>query len=210
MMTSGGWDDLVRTAEEGGLAFELVPDNEYEFYIKKATARKTQDGKKDMIAAMCAIIGGPQDGKTVYNQFVISPENPLALGFFFRHMTVLGADKNWFSAHPAPNAGGLAMLADFILGSRFRATVTTKSVNKEMRNNLDKIMPSAVAPGQKFGGAATPPPGLAPQPGLSQPPPAPAPAPTPSSAPTVPPVPAPAVAQGQSTDEMPAAPKPPF
>lgn len=142
--------DLLAQAEKEGISFELVPIGPYEMYVKSAKAGRTSNGKL-RLEATCAIIGGPQDGKTVWNQFVVSPENGKALGFFFRHMAVLGAGIEWFKPRTL-NEATIAELATVVVGSRFFAEVGIANVQGGDRNQLDKIAPSKMAPGQKHTG----------------------------------------------------------
>lgn len=201
-MSDMSFADALKAAEEAGVGFKLVPIGEYEMYVYKAKAGKTSNGKH-RIEATCKIVGGPQDGATVWNQFVLSLENANAMGFFFRHMAVLGAGVDWFSPRPI-NDATFAALADHILGSRFRAQVGVATVQGSERNQLDKIAASLLAPGQKMDGVSsggtTPTPGYVggvgpvpggiaapstpqPQPQVATAP-APAPAPTPAPQPT--------------------------
>lgn len=146
----------MKEAEAAGVGFgELVPIGEYEMFVYRAKAGKTSNGKL-RLEVTGKIIGGPSDGKTVWNQFVFSPDNAQALGFFFRHMAVLGAGQDWFASRQA-NEGTFAELASYVLGARFRAVIGVAEVNKENRNQFEKVLPSAVAPGQKMEGAVASP-----------------------------------------------------
>jgi len=148
--------DMMKEAQAAGVGFgELVPIGEYEMFVWKAKAGKTSNGKF-RLEVTGKIVGGPQDGKTVWNQFVLSPENPNAMGFFFRHMAVLGAGPDWFAPKQISD-GTFAELAAHVLGARFRCAVGQAEVNKETRNQFEKVMPSAIAPGQKMEGATAAP-----------------------------------------------------
>lgn len=149
---SMSFEDLMNQA---GGAFEKVPPiTGAEFYVKSAKGGMTSN-KKFRVEATCAIIGGPHDKKTVWNQFVLSPENPNALRFFFQHMAVLGLGVDWWKPRPM-NEQTMQQAADAIVGKRFVADVSIKSVQNEDRNQLDKIRPSVVAPGQVYDGASLP------------------------------------------------------
>jgi hypothetical protein len=146
--------DLMAQAEKEGMSFENVPIGPYEMYVKSAKAGRTANGKLRLEATL-AIIGGPYDGKTVWNQFVISPENGKALGFFFRHMAILGAGIEWFKPRQL-NEPTIAELAQVVLGSRCFCKVGIANVNNADRNSIDDLKPSTIAPGQKYQGAGGP------------------------------------------------------
>lgn len=155
---SMSFEDLMKAAAEGGVQFTLVPVGEYEAYVKKAKGGRTSNGKC-RIEATFAIMGGPHDGETVWNQFVVSPEKAQALGFFFRHMTVLGIAPSWFSGRNLDDTT-MAALAEAITGARARIKVTISKVNGADRNNIDALSQSLTAPGQRMDGVSASPAGV--------------------------------------------------
>lgn len=144
------WGDLQKAADDAG--FNPVPDNDYDFEVAKAEAKKTSNGK-DMIATQLKITSGPYEGRLLFNNFTISPESPAALGFFFRDMETLGLPREYFASNP-----GIAVVAQTLVGRRGRATVTTREFGGAKRNDVKKITPlvggpaPAPAPGM-MGGA---------------------------------------------------------
>jgi hypothetical protein len=126
--------------------------------VKKAKGGKTSNGKM-RVEATFAIVGGPQDGKTVWNQFVVSPENGQALGFFFRHMAVLGLAPSWFAGRQLDDST-MAAISEAITGARARIKVTIGKVNGADRNNIDGLSQSLAAPGQRMDGVQASPQGV--------------------------------------------------
>lgn len=88
-MTTMSWDELIKNSAG---SFDPVPNGDYDVLCVEASAAQTQNAKA-MVKAKFRIQGGPHDGRHLWNQFVISPENPNALSFFFQHMKVFGIDR---------------------------------------------------------------------------------------------------------------------
>lgn len=171
------WGDLTQAANDAG--FSLVPNGTYNVTVAKAEAKKTSTGK-DQIAVRFTIDDGPNAKASLFNNFVISPDNGTALGFFFRHMKALGLGPDFFSSNPS-----MDQVAAALVGKKAQAAVSTRIWNEEERNQIDKIM----APlGGQVPSAAVPTGGI-PQPSV---PVAKAAAPTPAPAPTAA-VPAPSI-----------------
>lgn len=137
-MATANFADLLKAAEDAG--FSNCPPGTYDVVVVKGEARTTSAGK-DMIVVSFQIQGGPHGGRKVPNNFVISPENANALGFFFRHMRALGLDSAYFSQNPSPQ-----QVAADLVGKTCRIEVGTRTWNNEEREDVKKIMPSA--PGQ--------------------------------------------------------------
>lgn len=138
-MSSINWQDLQQAAADAG--FSVLPNDEYDVSVATAEAKKTSTGK-DMIAVRFKVESGPHEGQSVFNQFVLSPENGNALGFFFRHMGALGLDKEYFAAMPA-----LTQVAAALVGRRCRVKVSTRVWNDQERNQVDGVMPPVGGPG---------------------------------------------------------------
>jgi hypothetical protein len=139
---SVNFNDLLKAADDAG--FGTVPADEYEVEVAKAEASKTGTGKQK-IAVQFKIIAGPQVGKSVFNDFVITTDNPNALGFFFRHMDALGVPRAIFEQNPP-----LAQVAAMLVGKRATIAVSIRQWNGADRNQVDGVKRST------GGGGATP------------------------------------------------------
>jgi Protein of unknown function (DUF669) len=131
-MTSINWNDLRKSADDAG--FSVLAAGEYDAMVESAEAKKSSSGK-DMISCRFAVESGPHAGRKVFNQFVISPENANALGFFFRHMAALGLTSDYFEKSPS-----LETVATDLEGRRCRVTVSIREWNGQERNQVDKIL----------------------------------------------------------------------
>jgi hypothetical protein len=139
-MATANWADLVKAAEDAG--FSNCPPGTYDVKVVAAEAKQTS-AQKDMIVVKFEIIGGPHGGRKVPNNFVISPENANALGFFFRHMRALGLDSTYFNSNPP-----VAQVAADLVGKECRIEVGTRVWNGEEREDVKKILaPSGATPG---------------------------------------------------------------
>lgn len=175
-MTSFNWADLQQAAADAG--FSLIPKGDYFGEIVKAEAAVTSTGK-DQIKVRFKVIEGPHAGASLFTQFVISPDNATALGFFFRHMAALGLGKDYFAAGPP-----LEAVAADLEGRQALLSVDIDTWNGSERNQVKNVKAMPVSDGVT---SATPMPGndvfAAPAS------PAPAPAAEPQDAPVPPPLP---------------------
>ena len=195
-MASFSWSDLRQAADEAG--FTVIPAGPYAVTVKTAEAKKTGTGK-DKISVRFTINAGPMSGKSLFNDFVISPENGTALGFFFRHMKALGLGPDYFAALPAGD-GGLQKLANDLVGKSCEADVGIRLWNEEERNEIKGLKPlgTPTAAGSVSPGVPQPQPSPQPQPApQAAPQPAPAPQPQPAPATAV----APKAEKSEKTEE---------
>lgn len=179
-MASHSWNDLKQAADDAG--FSAVAAGTYDVNVKKAEAKKTGTGK-DKINVHFGITTGPLAGKTIYNDFIISPENGVALNIFFRHMKALGCGPEFFATLPDGDAG-MQQLAAALVGKSAQVEVGIRTWNEEDRNDIKNIKPlagAAPAAGPSAGPTPQPMPQPAPQPQpMPQPQPQPAAAPSPA------------------------------
>ncbi len=168
-MASFSWGDLQQAADDAG--FGVIPAGEYEAVVKTAEHKKTGTGK-DKIAVRFSVTGGPSAGKSVFNDFVISPDNGTALGFFFRHMKALGLGPDYFASNP-----DLGKVAGDLVGRNCVVVVGVRQWNEEDRNEIKGIKPSTGAAAPLTAASAGP------QPMAAQPRPNPQPMPQPAAQP---------------------------
>lgn len=178
-MAAVDFRDLLAAAGDAG--YSLLPNGPYDVKVFAVEAKKTGKGK-DMFAVQYEITSGPHMGRKVKNNMTISPDSPMALGFFFREMKAMGLSIEFFQTNPTPQA-----VAATLIGRVCRIEIGKGSFNDEERDEVKRIMPPV-------GGVASPPPvAAAPQPKaqpkaqpVSQtPPPAPANLPAEDAAPAV-------------------------
>lgn len=182
------WADLLDDAGGAGNDFEPLPDGDYDFVIAECEAKQSSTGKT-MYVAKCSVEAGPHKGRLVWHNFVIVPDNPNALSWFFRNMNLLGLDRAFWANEPGDH-----QVANTLKGKRFRGQVITKTWNNSDRNEIKQFFTARAA-------AAGP--GAAPVVAAPAAPAAPAPAPAPAFA-----APAPAAAPPQPAPPAPAAPAP--
>lgn len=183
------WTDLLDDAGGAGNDFEVLPEGDYDLVITKSEALQTKNSKT-MYKVQCSVEQGPHKGRTVWNNFVISPESPTALSIFFRQMNILGLDRAYWQSDPSDH-----QVAEKLKGARFRGQLVTRSYNGQESNEIKQFFtPRALAAGPGAGPSAP-----APAPAAA-PPAAPAPAPAPAFA-----APAPAAAPPQAAPPAPAA-----
>lgn len=174
MSTGIEWDDLIKNSST---AFDPLPEGDYDVTVVESSAATTQTGK-DMVKLKMRVDSGPHANRHVFNQHVLSTDNPNALSFWFQHMAAYGLTKDWF----ATTKPSIERIAAEIGGKRVRVTLDTRDWNGQKRNNVKSIKPAVGPP--PVGGVPSPAPSGGP--GTS---PAPAPTPTPTGQPA--PAPAP-------------------
>lgn len=191
-MSSLNWSDLVKEAGET-TSYEPLPDNDYELKVTESKATVSQSGKT-MFKITTEVQGGPHAKRRIWDQLVISPENPKALTMFFVKMGALGLGKDFFESNPTN-----AQIEAALLHRSFRGTVGKRTYNGNVSNEIKNyhriVVDAAVA--SSAAAVAAPAPAPAPAPAAA---PAPAPAPaTPFDGPSVAvaaPAPAPAAPVG--------------
>ncbi len=182
-MSSLNWADLIN--EAGDVGYEPLPDGDYDLTVVEASAKVTQTGKT-MFALKAQVLTGAHAKRLVWDNLVVSTDNPNALAIFFRKMGALGLGREFFAASPSN-----AQIEQAIVGRQFRAQIGSRTWQGQKKNEIKayySINPQAAAAS------------------AAQAPAAPAPAPTPAAAPA--PTPAPAAAPAAPAPEAAAAPEP--
>ena len=171
-MSSLNWGDLIKDAAESGGPMEPLPEGDYELKVLESEDKVAQSGRT-MFTIKCQVQGGAHANRLIWDNLVIVPDKPNALGMFFRNMEALGLTKDNFWSKEPDNA----QINQALVGRSFRAQVGQRTYNGTKRNEVLRYYPSAgaapatAAPApQSTAGAAVPPP------------PAPAPAPAPGAA----------------------------
>jgi hypothetical protein len=171
-MVSVNFGDMLKAAGDAP-GFTVIPAGDYDVVVDTA-ANKTTSSGKESIAAQFKVENGPHAGASLFWQAVLSPENPNALAFWFRHMAALGLTEEYFQSNPP-----LERVAADLIGRRCRVAVGIRQWEKQDRNEVKSVMPSD-------GNGPPPPPAATATPGLPSVTPS---AKATSSAPAVPAVP---------------------
>jgi hypothetical protein len=157
MGTSVNFSDLMRAAGDAP-GFTVVPAGDYDVVVDSASSKPTSSGKES-IAVQFKVENGPHAGSSLFNQFVLSPENANALAFWFRHMAALGLTEQYFQSNPP-----LERVAADLIGRRCRVKASTRKWDNQDRNQIDAVLPAVGnAPQAKFSpGSGGPVPNVAP------------------------------------------------
>lgn len=200
-MAENTWGDLIGAVKEGATP---APGGKYALLVKSASADVAKSSGADMIKTRLVIFDGPYAGKGLYNNFVLSVDNPNALAIFFRNMAAFGVGEDFFIARKdmTPQQT-LAELAELIQGRVAVCDVGIGEWGGVSRNEIKGFFepyagaqpvgqPSPATPTPQAVPVAPP---VAPVPA---PPVVPAPAPAPPPFPAPPPIPAPAPASADT------------
>lgn len=178
-MSSLNWGDLVKDAGDVG-SYEPLPDGDYDLKVLEATAKVAQSGKT-MFAIKAQVQGGAHNNRLVWDNLVVTPDSPAALGMFFRKMGALGLNREFFGSNPSN-----AQIEQALIGRSFRGQIGSRTWQGQKKNEI-KMYYVATA-------ASSPAPAAAAQAPAPAPAPAAAPAPAEASVGEVPPAPAPPTA----------------
>ena len=191
------WDDLIRDAGDAVTSFEPLPDNDYDLEVVSLQGGTTKAGDKKKYDLKAKVVGGPHNGRFIWDTIVLTPDSPNALGYFFKKMASFGLTLDFFKTRPSDEA-----IASAAKGRQFRAKIGSRVYNGEKKNEIKNYYPPLT------GGGASPSPAM---PAGAPPMPAAAPAPpsqpfAAQSQPAAPPAPqAPAPQAPQPPAEQPAA-----
>ena len=84
-MSTLNWGDLIKEAGESG-NYDPLPDGDYDVVVVEATHKMTQSGKT-MFSVKAQVEGGAHNKRLVWDNLVVSPDSPAALGIFFNRCT---------------------------------------------------------------------------------------------------------------------------
>ena len=135
-MTTIDWKSLRQTAEDSA---RPLPPDWYDVVCDKAEATVASTGS-DMLKVTLRVTGGPHDGRPLWTNFVLTPDNGFALNIFFRNVQAFGVDP----AIVAP-AGSLAEVALALIGRTARAQVGVRTWQGQERNEIVNVVPSGTA-----------------------------------------------------------------
>lgn len=149
-MATKSWAELMQGAETPE-DFTPLPAGQYTVRVESCEVKPTKT-QKDMYAVTYVVTEGPHAGRKIWQNFVVSPESPKAMGFFFADMAKLGASQQFFATEPEPGA-----VAAQIAGTVVQV-VTGPQRNDPTRQEVKRISTGeAAAPaGQPAFAATTP------------------------------------------------------
>lgn len=132
-MVTVHWNDAIASADDAG--FNVLPASEYDVYIESAEYKPTSNDKASYVVRF-KVESGPHEGQSIFNNFVVSPENSNALGFFFRHMEAMGLPRSFFASEPSHEA-----ITSALVKRRCRVKVSIREYNGQDKNQVDRVMP---------------------------------------------------------------------
>jgi len=166
------WGDLLKEAGTVTQGYDPLPSGTYDVTVEKAEHKIAQSGKS-MFEVQFKVISGPHANRFVWNRFVVVPDSPRALAYFFSNMRALGLDSDFFAASPSDD-----VVASALVGRTVTIEVGQTEYNGALRNEVKKVLASKGATATVAAPVASAP--AAPVTPMS------APAPTPTSAPVAP------------------------
>lgn len=135
------WDDLVRDAGDAITSFEALPEGDYDFEVVDSKTKPTKDGKKKMYEIKAKVIGGAHNGRFVWDNIVLTTDNPNALGFFFKKMAGLGLTPDYFRTQKPTDE----QIVSTLRNRRFRAKIGHRVWNGDKKAEIKQYYPQAAA-----------------------------------------------------------------
>lgn len=165
-MTQLNWNELLQAADSsGGGDYTPLPEGVYELKVIESNPTLSSTGKV-MFKVKAEVQSGPHARRLVWDNIVISAENPKSMGIFFSQMGSLGLGKDFFSQQPSND-----QIANAMKNRVFRGQIGIRQWNGQDRNEINRYMPmvsdampamaasvSAPAPAPSPAGVAVPPP----------------------------------------------------
>lgn len=153
-MTQLNWAELVKDAAASGNSntgsFEPLPAGVYDLKVLGVEVRQTSTGKT-MFSVTTEVQTGSYAKRRLWDNIVISPDSPGAMGFFFRKMKALGLDESYFARNPSEQA-----IADAMANRSFKGKIKLGEYRGEPRNEFDTYAPASQG-GPSVPGAPQPP-----------------------------------------------------
>jgi hypothetical protein len=123
-------------AAEASKGFAPIPIGPYDVEVTGAEFKVASTGKP-MYKVEFTIANGPNKGRKVWTNLVMTLDNPNAMGAFFGKMRALGLGTEFFAALPAENAEGV--VCQTLIGRPAIVTVKHRDYNGQAQNDVDKI-----------------------------------------------------------------------
>ncbi len=130
-MVQVNWDEMFDNAED----FSPAPPGDYVAFVKSAEWKETKSGKS-MLAYRFEISAGPERGKLIFGNIVISPESPVALSIGLRHLAALGLTKDLLKSLSEVEQ------CERILGNVIEITVKHREWQGQAQADVADIRPS--------------------------------------------------------------------
>lgn len=161
------WQQLMHEAEAAGANFNPLPNDHYDCVVVEAEPKTSNNGKL-MYKLKFKVMAGPHANRFIWDQLVVSTDNPNALKWFFQKAAALGCDAQYFATNPGP-----AAVAQNMLNRQVRLQVESgRMYNGQVQTDVKNYVAlGAAAPVQQAAPvqAAVPQQPMAPAPVVQQP-----------------------------------------
>lgn len=140
-MSTVNFSELLKQAGTAATSnnYEPLPDGDYDLKVIEASATTTSTGKL-MFKVTNEVQGGAYDKRRVWDQLVVSPDNPKAMNMFFMKAGAMGLNTEYWNANPSP-----AQVEQALMSRSYRATLGTRTYNGNQSNEIKKYYPAVAA-----------------------------------------------------------------
>jgi hypothetical protein len=157
-MSTTNWADLVQAAGDSAGSYDPLPNGDYDLQVVEASATTASTGKK-MFKTKSEVQTGAYAKRLVWDNLVISPDNPKAMGAVLSKFNALGVSRDFLMTNPTD-----AQIEQALSGVHFRATLGQRTYQGNVSNEITKYHSrgAAGAPAAVSAPAAAPAPAPAP------------------------------------------------
>lgn len=138
-MAEQSWGDLLKQAEAEGFTSRLVDQGQHNAVVEQTNHKRTSTGKPQ-VGVMYRIVGGAFDGATLWDNIILTADNPKAMKIWFEKWRALGVSIDDFSTLPSGEAA-MPVLADMVIGRAAVIQVTHEEWNGEKRAKVKPKRP---------------------------------------------------------------------
>jgi hypothetical protein len=159
-MASLDWSALQAQAAAEGYVSEILPDGPYTVKVASTKVGKTKAGDPSL-GIRLVVVGGPHDGKSVWDNLNLTISKPGGLGMFFRKIKEYGVPQSIFAT-----GGDITVIAAAVpIGAVAAVTLAQHEWNGKAQQDVNgfTILPAGgaaaapVAQGVAFAGTTNPP-----------------------------------------------------
>lgn len=134
-MTTIDWAKLAQTAED---ATKLIDDGVYTVECTKAESVRAASSGAPMIKLTLRISEGPNTGRNLWTNFVLSEDSGFALKRLFGNLEAFGLTMNWLNQGPS-----FEMVAAALVGRFARVQVGNRVWQGQPRNEVTGVLVAA-------------------------------------------------------------------
>lgn len=126
------WSELVDQVGEDNLG-DAMPEGDYKVKVVAARHSVTKT-RKLMFGLRLQVDGGAYNGRELWHNMVVSPDNDVALAILFRQLMAFGMTRSYIAEMPSPDDMVARMQGQTVI-----ARITTESFMGATQNTVKML-----------------------------------------------------------------------